>query len=185
MINLDFRPGNRHSQCKGTVQVLSKTLESLKELSYKNYLLRADSAHDSVENFQAIEHFNRKSNKVRVDFIIKHNLRREPIEHWLSVARSHGQKQSPREGKTVYTGRIRKEYPGLEASIYQVYKVTVRTSTARGQQFLVPDIEVQVYITSLDRPAEVIIELYRDHATSEQYHSELKSDMGLERLPSG
>ena len=26
---------------------------------------------------------------------------------------------------------------------------------------------------------------YRDHATSEQFHSEFKTDLGLERLPSG
>ena len=30
-----------------------------------------------------------------------------------------------------------------------------------------------------------MIELYADHGTHEQFHSELKSDMNLERLPSG
>ncbi len=30
-----------------------------------------------------------------------------------------------------------------------------------------------------------VIGLYRDHRTSEQFHSELKSDMNVERLPSG
>ena len=30
-----------------------------------------------------------------------------------------------------------------------------------------------------------IIALYCDHATHEQFHSEFKTDMGLERLPSG
>jgi hypothetical protein len=30
-----------------------------------------------------------------------------------------------------------------------------------------------------------VIELYKGHALCEQYHSELKSDMDLERLPSG
>jgi hypothetical protein len=33
--------------------------------------------------------------------------------------------------------------------------------------------------------AEKVIELYHAHGTSEQYHSELKSDMEIERLPSG
>lgn len=33
-------------------------------------------------------------------------------------------------------------------------------------------------------PAEKIIALYQDHGTSEQFHSELKTDMDLERLPS-
>jgi hypothetical protein len=30
-----------------------------------------------------------------------------------------------------------------------------------------------------------IIALYRDHGTHEQFHSEFKTDMDLERLPSG
>ena len=32
---------------------------------------------------------------------------------------------------------------------------------------------------------ETVIELYHAHGTSEQFHSELKSDMDVERLPSG
>ena len=38
--------------------------------------------------------------------------------------------------------------------------------------------------TSLYLPEE-IIKLYNDHDTSEQLHSEFKTDMDLERLPSG
>jgi hypothetical protein len=184
-LNLDFRPGKSHSQCEGTVQFLTDTLESLPKFPHKMYLLRADSAHDSVENFIAIEGFNQKHPDVRVDFIIKHNLRREPKEQWLHLAKAQGKRHTPRPGKTVYTGRTQKRYPGLEHPLYLVYDVTVRTSTATGQQFLVPDVQVDVYVTTLDRAPEVIIRLYHDHATSEQYHSEIKSDMGLERLPSG
>ena len=32
---------------------------------------------------------------------------------------------------------------------------------------------------------ETIIALYADHATSEQFHSEFKTDLDIERLPSG
>ncbi|MCI8700132.1 MAG: hypothetical protein HFJ47_02170 [Clostridia bacterium] len=32
---------------------------------------------------------------------------------------------------------------------------------------------------------EEIIELYHLHATSKQFHSEIKTDMDIERLPSG
>ena len=42
--------------------------------------------------------------------------------------------------------------------------------------------------TSLDEAAfddETIIALYRDHGTSEQFHSEFKTDFDIERLPSG
>ena len=54
----------------------------------------------------------------------------------------------------------------------------------KGQCLLVPEIEVNTYWTSLkDDPYQVIL-LYHDHGTCEQFHSELKTDMDLERLPS-
>ena len=184
-LDLDFRPGNRHSQCEGTVSFLANMLESLPELGYSKYLFRADSGHDSVDNYRAIEQFNSKNPDVRVEFIVKHNRRRETKQMWLDLAKAEGQKHTPRKGKTVYTGRRVKRFAGLEKPLYQVYEVTVRTSKPDGQQLLLPELEVNVYTTSLDRPPEMIIELYHDHATSEQFHSEIKSDMGLERLPSG
>ncbi|SHM83503.1 Transposase DDE domain-containing protein [Caldanaerovirga acetigignens] len=49
-----------------------------------------------------------------------------------------------------------------------------------------PEIEVSTYYTSLlEEEPEVIEALYAEHGTIEQFHSELKSDMDLERLPSG
>ncbi|MDM8553878.1 transposase [Desulfococcaceae bacterium HSG7] len=50
---------------------------------------------------------------------------------------------------------------------------------------LIPAIEVETYQCTLPqlKPQEVI-NLYHDHGTSEQFHSEIKSDLELERLPS-
>jgi len=47
-----------------------------------------------------------------------------------------------------------------------------------------PEIAVDTYWTSLENDPYDVINLYHDHGTSEQYHSEIKSDMDLERLPS-
>ena len=66
-----------------------------------------------------------------------------------------------------------------------VFKVVERTTDRKGQAFLAPEIEVETYWTSLPDKPETIIELYHAHGTSEQFHSELKSDMDVERLPSG
>ena len=66
-----------------------------------------------------------------------------------------------------------------------VVEVTERLSSADGQRLLIPELEVSAWWTNLPENEAVCIELYRAHATSEQFHSELKSDMGLERLPSG
>ena len=51
-----------------------------------------------------------------------------------------------------------------------------------------PEITVEGWWTSLGEIAcadEKIIALYCDHATSEQFHSEFKTDLDIERLPSG
>ena len=42
-----------------------------------------------------------------------------------------------------------------------------------------------MYWTSLGVSDEEVIALYHNHAVCEQYHSEIKTDMGIECLPSG
>ena len=44
---------------------------------------------------------------------------------------------------------------------------------------------IDAYWTSLDWTPKQIHEFYNQRGTSEQYHSELKSYIGVERLPSG
>jgi hypothetical protein len=70
-------------------------------------------------------------------------------------------------------------------SCRRVIRVTERTIDKKGQLLLEPDITLEGWWTSLNLSAEKIIALYQDHGTSEQFHSELKTDMDLERLPSG
>ena len=66
-----------------------------------------------------------------------------------------------------------------------VYEITERTIDKRGQVLLFPDVEVNMWWTNLDWADKDIIQSYHDHGESEQYHSELKTDMDVERLPSG
>ena len=66
-----------------------------------------------------------------------------------------------------------------------VVQVTERTIDNRGQRLLVPNIELQGRWTSLDIPGTEVIHLYKQHATHEQFHSEIKTDLDLGRLPSG
>ena len=49
---------------------------------------------------------------------------------------------------------------------------------------LFPETEIDMYWTSLGVSDEEVIALYHNHAVCEQYHSEIKTDMGIERLPS-
>ena len=51
-----------------------------------------------------------------------------------------------------------------------------------------PEYELESYYTSLDSKvanSSQVQKLYHNHGTSEQFHSELKTDLDLERLPSG
>ena len=64
-------------------------------------------------------------------------------------------------------------------------RVIERTIDKHGQSLLVPEIEIEGWWTSLDLPEEDVIHWYADHGTSEQFHSELKTDLDIERLPSG
>ena len=72
-----------------------------------------------------------------------------------------------------------------EFAIRMVYEITERTTDANGQEMLFPETEIDMYWTSLGVSDEEVIALYNNHAVCEQYHSEIKTDMGVERLPSG
>ena len=135
-----------------------------------------DAGNDAIENIKVCR-------KHKADWIIKRNLRKESLEDWLEEAQAHGDWEFPREGKEVYTGETWRERDG---KLYRVvFEVIQRTITADGQKLLVPEIEVNTWWTSLKLSAKEVIALYHAHGTSEQYHSEIKTDMDLERLPSG
>ncbi|HBE76638.1 MAG TPA: hypothetical protein DDW65_02490 [Firmicutes bacterium] len=104
---------------------------------------------------------------------------------WVDIAKENGIVTRPRDGKTVYTGSVQWYVDGLDSRVRIVFQVIERTSRANGQLLLVPEIEVETWWTSLTHSEETVIELYHNHGTCEQFHSEIKTDMDLERLPSG
>jgi hypothetical protein len=176
LIHSELRPGNQHCQ-EGTPEFLDRTIELARQITQSKLLVRMDAGNDDGENLRRLR------KKKHVDWIIKRNLRRESEADWLEEAQAHGDWEFPREGKEVYTGETWKERDG---KLYRVvFEVVQRTITADGQRLLVPEVEIATWWTSLKLPAKVVIELYHQHGTSEQFHSELKSDLDLERLPSG
>jgi hypothetical protein len=88
-------------------------------------------------------------------------------------------------GKKVYRGSMMSPMKKLDKPVRMVFEVLERTIDKHGQMLLVPEIEVDVYLTSLPDAASVVIELYHAHGTMEQFHSEIKTDLDAERLPSG
>jgi DDE family transposase len=125
-----------------------------------------------------------------VDFIIKWNPRKQDKEAWLAYAEQHGEWTAPREGKRVALFSVTEQHSrnGKTYTCRRVMQITERTITAQGQSLVLPDIEIEGWWTSLEAAEyddERIIALYRDHATAEQFHSEFKTDLDIERLPSG
>ena len=66
-----------------------------------------------------------------------------------------------------------------------VYEIIERTTDKRGQILLETDVEVNTWWTNLGWTDDQIIESYHAHGECEQFHSEIKTDMDVERLPSG
>ena len=63
-----------------------------------------------------------------------------------------------------------------------------RTADRHGQPWLFPALELDGWWTNLEVAsvdADALIKLYQRRGTSGQYHSEFKTDLDLERLPSG
>ena len=184
-INTDFRIGKQHSQ-NGTPAFLIETIDICNRLTEKPLLFRMDSGNDSAENMGIIMERGHH-------FIIKRNPRSESKEGWLSLAKECAPiHEQPREGKDVYVGSSWKQitYVGMDGqvkceTVRVVFEITERTIDKYGQLLMVPDIEFNSWWDNTGLSDKDVIEYYHQHGTMEQYHSELKTDMDMERLPSG
>jgi hypothetical protein len=183
MLDCELRPGSQHCQ-KGTVEFIEGVLKQLERIGgEKRYLFRLDSGNDAWDTLNAITGGG-KGNY----FIIKRNKRKESDEIWLKRAKREGKRVAARKGKKVWVGSVKLHPRKGEESlseVYCVYEVTERKTDREGNRLLIAEMEVNSWWTNMDCGVEKVIELYHAHGTSEQYHSELKSDMEVERLPSG
>jgi hypothetical protein len=180
MLNSELRPGRQHCQ-RGTPEFIRECGKLIRKLGLDGKcLIRLDSGNDAGENFDEFgENY----------FIVKRNPRKESLEQWLALGRRVGEKVESREGKNVYVGFAEHFSPGKEEEnrpcVSVAFEIIERLVDANGHDLLIPEIEVNTWWTNLPCHPETVIELYHDHGTSEQFHSELKSDLGVERLPSG
>ncbi len=183
LINTELRNGSQHCQ-QGTKEFLEETIKLSQELTEEKILLRMDSGNDAGENLAICIALEKP-----IYYIIKRNLRRESKEKWLKTALELNTEKKITAKKTEYFGiknitrilEINGEKKECELKIaFHVKKI----KEEHGQILLIPKIEVDTYWTSIDVTAKKVVRLYNDHGTSEQFHSEIKSDMGIERLPS-
>ena len=181
-INFELREGKQHCQ-NGMVEFLLETIRLCKRLTDQPLLVRLDSGNDSIDNVAVL-----------IDagcyFIIKRNLRRESKDGWFDMAKQYCKNiTTPREGKTVYVGSdwkdVHSKQVEKEFTLRTGYEITERTVDKYGQILLIPEIEVETWWTNPGATDDEIIKLYHAHGGCEQFHSEIKTDMDLERLPSG
>ena len=185
LVNTELREGKQHWQ-SGTPDFLRQTMKLCLKITDKPILVRLDSGNDAAENIGIMLENG-------AYYVIKRNLRREDRTEWAENIKSWCKDISePREGKKVYIGTTFKDIfytteTGEQKSITNriVYEMIERDSTPDGQMLLVPEIELNMFWTNLGDSDREIIQLYHAHGECEQFHSEIKTDMGVERLPSG
>ena len=199
LLGVEFRKGEQHCQ-KGTPDFLRKLIRAARQLTDAPLLFRLDSGNDAAENVGIFMEECYLGNNVY--FLFKRNDRGQVDHHaFLDEIRDVCPDiATPREGKTVFTGQTFRdvtykipapapENPGKlckkTVGIRAVYQMTERTIDKHGQHLFPASLETDIYYCSIDLPDSRVIELYHEHGTMEQYHSEIKTDMGCELLPSG
>ena len=183
-VGAELRPGTQHSQ-KDFGLFLDRVLSRARALADgRPLLLTLDGAHDARENRE------RLAQEGGLDYLVKWNPRSEKPAEWQERAEQEGRFKEVREGKRVALLEEvhRWEVDGQTYTSRRVVRVIERTIDKNGQPRLFPDLELEGWWTSLDAeavPAEALIALYQRRGTSEQFHAEFKTDLDLERLPSG
>lgn len=179
-LEVELRPGSQHSQ-QGFIPFMERVLDKARVLTRKKLMVRLDSGHDAIETRILLR------NADKVSYIVKWNPRRENTAELCKKAFAEGKVTEPRKGKKValLTIRQRQTHEGKSYFFTKVVRIVKRTIDKHGQLLLQPDVTVEGWWTNLDLPEEKIISLYCNHALSEQFHSEFKTDLDMERLPSG
>jgi len=189
-IGLELRPGSRHSACE-TQYFYERLFPRIERLVKPEMpvLLREDSGFDSAQLLfaKAAERDRLAALGRSFDFICKWNPRKQDKADWVKRAEDVKAFVETRPGKRIahLSLDIERAWHKEKRTFRLIVKVTERTIDKKGQHLLAPEIELEGWWTTLTAPVDEVIELYKHHGTHEQFHSEFKTDLDLERLPSG
>ncbi len=179
LLELALREGTQHS-ARETDYLLERVVPLARRLVSAPILVRMDAGFCSQRLFEALRAARAECGAV--DWIVKWNPRGYDAlaTHARLAADAACAWTSHRPGKRQTVWR---ETVGGQI---RVMRLTEETIDRHGQSLLLPRIEIEGWWTTLATRSDAeIIALYADHGTHEQFHAELKSEMGLERLPSG
>lgn len=192
LIGSEFRTGTQHSQ-KGAPAFIATQIQRLRSLGVDRVLVRLDSGFDAADTMLAIR-------AEAADFVISVNPRGESAQVWLDQAKAlHTSAwirlKDTRNLRVAYLERVevRRNKEGKEIVVRRIVRVKKRLEIIVAEvgghtPILGRRVVFEVgssWSTNLELPAPEIARLYEDHGTSEQFHSELKGELDLERLPSG
>jgi hypothetical protein len=171
----ELRPGSQHAQ-NGFVPFFKRAIAAARRLTDQRLLARLDGAHDGEETHATCL-------DEEVDFICRWNPRSaDAFGLWLSLGED---KTHFASGPGYFTAMVDERHELADGRKLRRIVLVTRKTGEGEQLLLVPAYELEGYWTSLELPPEEVIDLYHAHGTCEQFHSELKSDLGLERFPSG
>jgi hypothetical protein len=183
-LEIEQRPGSQHAQ-EGFVPLLLRAIHKSRQLTKAPLLVRLDSAHDAIMTLVTLI-------SEQVDFIVKWNPRGTDVPARASEVFAHGKmiKQDKKGRIAIMTETVERSYKDdndetRTIKVRRVLRATECYFERDGTPLLFPAVEIEGWWTNLTVAKDKVIELYKGHALCEQYHSELKSDMDLERLPSG
>jgi hypothetical protein len=194
-LELALRPGVQHS-ARETGLNIERIIPMAQRLSAAGpkapLLARFDSGFDSVAIMAGIEACNdgRTAGLPQADWLIKWNPRTTNVATLAEnkIGDSATSWTTPREGKRITHWEQSVTIEGVKRPVRRVLRLIERTIDAKGQILIAPDYMLEGWTTTLpveQFDAQAIIDLYADHGTHEQFHSEFKTDLDLERLPSG
>lgn len=190
LINHQFRSGNFHANCKGTLNYIIETVKLARQLTDRPLLARFDSGNDAMINAVTL------SKMEQVNFIIKRNIRSVQYKKMMiqETLKNHLYSIDYQLGINIYhyekTELLQyfEKDVAVQADVRKIFSLIERKVDKYGQLLLHPVYELHAWWTDLDQqayPVQTIIELYKDHATSEQFHSEYKSELDIQKMPSG
>ena len=191
-LELSLRPGVQHSALE-TEFNFERVIPMAQRLSAAGpkapILARLDSGFDSARLMREIEAYNQPG-RAELDWLIKWNPRTTNAAALAQRldADAATRWEHPRAGKRVTLWEQALHVHGIERPLRRVLRLTERTIDKHGQLLIEPRLTLEGWSTSLSAKqfdAKAIIALYADHGTHEQFHSEFKTDLDLERLPSG
>lgn len=189
LLNHQFRRGSAHSNTAGTAAYIKKTIALARQLTVQPLLARFDCANDSSENAWLL------SGCEGVFYIIKRNGAHLSTAALEAFAMEKAETvQRPQKGVKLYFASRQSTvcmYDKQEekhcADCREVVCLIEQSLEKNGQKLLFPKRTVYAWRTNLpdEFGAREVVDLYKDHGTSEQFHAEFKGELDMERLPSG